>query len=675
MKVKADFLGSPQNKQVLQFYLAIFGPRVLKRASNQCLLLFPPTGCPNRTRFCQDSENSKAMDSNPSDNTVSSRIQIGPQLADESLEKGPKVYHSPKLWHLRVSVIEAEHIMPGHRGPELVRFPEFVIKVQVGDFHLSTAIAAPSSTRSFSNPFWNEDLLFAVDEPFVNSLQVTVQDRIQSDNEIVVATGKVLMDTIEKRVDERPVTSSWFNLESHHGKSGDKNKASTRFVPRIHLRVFLDGGYHVFDEVKMNKSDHLIGVLYMKILGARGLEPVQIKDTIGEEQPVTNAYCVAKYGQKWCRTRNVVDSLSPEWNEEYSWEVYDLCTVVTIGVFYDRRIIENVDDDDEEASSDDCIGKVKIRLSILDTDRTYTHSYPLLIMLPSGVKRTGEIHLSTRLSCSNVSNMLLRYTMPLLPMMHYGEPITEGQRTNLTNQAKSMLVSRLSREEPPLGRKVVEYMLEDDMWNLRISKANFYRMMGVGSGLFAMFRLLNEIRNWQKPAHLILFIVILVTLMMHPKLIILAYILYIGLAGLANYRCRPRHPPGIDARLSQADGSHPDELDEEFDTIPTTRPDDIVRMRYDRLRSIAGRFQTVVGDLTSLLERLQALVNWRDPRATTLFLVFCLVSAFASYVVPIRVLIALFGMYWLRPPWFRSKSPPLALNFFRRLPSKDDCFF
>ncbi|XLR64714.1 hypothetical protein S83_015386, partial [Arachis hypogaea] len=53
MKVKADFLGSPQNKQVLQFYLAIFGPRVLKRASNQCLLLFPPTGCPNRTRFCQ----------------------------------------------------------------------------------------------------------------------------------------------------------------------------------------------------------------------------------------------------------------------------------------------------------------------------------------------------------------------------------------------------------------------------------------------------------------------------------------------------------------------------------------------------------------------------------------------------------------------------------------------
>ena len=44
----------------------------------------------------------------------------------------------------------------------------------------------------------------------------------------------------------------------------------------------------------------------------------------------------------------------------------------------------------------------------------------------------------------------------------------------------------------------------------------------------------------------------------------------------------------MDIRLSGADDAHPDELDEEFDTFPTSRPTDIVRIRYDRLKSIAG---------------------------------------------------------------------------------------
>ncbi|PHU00318.1 hypothetical protein BC332_30105 [Capsicum chinense] len=37
--------------------------------------------------------------------------------------------------------------------------------------------------------------------------------------------------------------------------------------------------------------------------------------------------------------------------------------------------------------------------------------------------------------------------------------------------------------------------------------------------------------------------------------------------------------PHMNARLSQAETAHPDELDEEFDTFPTSRPTDVVRMR------------------------------------------------------------------------------------------------
>ncbi|MCI41897.1 calcium-dependent lipid-binding (CaLB domain) plant phosphoribosyltransferase family protein, partial [Trifolium medium] len=93
----------------------------------------------------------------------------------------------------------------------------------------------------------------------------------------------------------------------------------------------------------------------------------------------------------------------------------------------------------------------------------------------------------------------------------------------------------------------------------------------------------------------------------------------------------------MDTRLSHADSAHPDELDEEFDTFPTSRPSDIVRMRYDRLRSIAGRIQTVVGDLATQGERLQSLLSWRDPRATALFVIFCFIAASVLYVTPFQV--------------------------------------
>ncbi|MBA0813499.1 hypothetical protein Gohar_027344, partial [Gossypium harknessii] len=47
-----------------------------------------------------------------------------------------------------------------------------------------------------------------------------------------------------------------------------------------------------------------------------------------------DAYYVAKYGTKWVKTRMFVDSFDPKWNEQYSWDVYDPYTVLTMGVFY-----------------------------------------------------------------------------------------------------------------------------------------------------------------------------------------------------------------------------------------------------------------------------------------------------------------------------------------------------
>ena len=93
-------------------------------------------------------------------------------------------------------------------------------------------------------------------------------------------------------------------------------------------------------------------------------------------------------------------------------------------------------------------------------------------------------------------------------------------------------------------------------------------------------------------------------------------------------------------------------------------------MRYDRLRSVAGRIQTVIGDVATQGERFQALLSWRDPRATAIFITFCLVAAIVLFVTPFQVIAALAGFYVMRHPRFRYRFPPVPINFLRRLPRR-----
>ena len=575
-----------------------------------------------------------------------------------------KVYLSPKLWYVRVNVIEAQDLVPSDK----TRYPEVFVKVILGNQALRTR----TSQIKGINPMWNEDLLFVVAEPFEEHLILTVEDRVGSNKDEILGKCMIPLHNIQRRLDHKPVNTRWFNLEKHMIVEGEQKK-ETKFASRIHLRLCLDGGYHVLDESTHYSSDlrptakqlwkSSIGILELGVISAHGLTPMKTKDGRG----TTDAFCVAKYGQKWVRTRTIVDSFNPKWNEQYIWEVFDPCTVLTIGVFDNGHI--------HGGGKDSRIGKVRIRLSTLETDRVYTHSYPLLVLHhPSGVKKMGEIQLAVRFSCSSLINMLHIYSHPLLPKMHYIHPLSVIQLDSLRHQAMQIVSMRLNRAEPPLRKEVVEYMLDVDshMWSMRRSKANFFRIMGVLSGLIAVGKWFDSICHWKNPLTTVLIHILFIILVLYPELILPTIFLYLFLIGIWNYRWRARHPPHMDTRLSHADVVHPDELDEEFDTFPTSKPADTVRMRYDRLRSIAGRVQTVVGDMATQGERFQSLLSWRDPRATTLFVTFCFIAAIVLYVTPFQVIALLTGLYVLRHPRFRHKLPSVPLNFFRRLPARSD---
>ncbi|CAH1416026.1 unnamed protein product [Lactuca virosa] len=572
-----------------------------------------------------------------------------------------KVYVSPKLWYLRVNVIEAQDVISNDRS----RVPDVSVKAQVGNQTLRTKI---SSVRTM-NPLWNEDFVFVAAEPFEEHLVLTVEDRVHPSRDEVLGTLSLPLTMFEKRLDHRPVHSRWFNLEKY-------GLGETRFSSRLHIRVCLEGGYHVLDESTLYISDQRptakqlwkqpCGVLEVGILGAEGLLPMKMHDGRGS----TDAYCVAKYGQKWVRTRTFLDTLNPKWNEQYTWEVYDPCTVITLGVFDNCHLGAEKSD----TGRDSRIGKVRIRISTLEAHRIYTHSYPLLVLHPSGVKKMGELQLAVRFTTLSLANMVYIYAHPLLPKMHYLNPLTVNQVETLRYQAMNIVAARLGRAEPPLRKEVVEYMLDVDshMWSMRRSKANFFRIMSLLSSLFSVSRWFNNVREWKNPITTVLVHILFLILLWYPELILPTICLYMFLIGLWNYRFRARHPPHMDPKLSWAEAVHPDELDEEFDTFPTSRPPDVVRMRYDRIRSIAGRIQTVVGDLATQGERIGSLLSWRDPRATSLFVVFCLCLAVVLYVTPVRVVALGGGLYMLRHPKFRSKLPSVPSNFFKRLPAQTD---
>ncbi|KAK9167367.1 hypothetical protein Scep_002558 [Stephania cephalantha] len=587
-----------------------------------------------------------------------------------SVNSKSKVYLSPKLWYLRATVIEAQDIIVSSltASKEL----SFQVRAQLG---FQVLKSKPSVSRNGSLPLWNEDFIFVASEPFGfdDHLIMSLENRVVKGT-AVLGVVRIPLTTIERRVDDRKVVSRWFSLED--SLDGEKKV----YKGRIHLRLCFDGGYHVMDEASHVSSDYRptarqlwkphVGTVELGIIGCKSLIPMKTINGKG----ITDAYAVAKYGPKWVRTRTVSDSMDPRWNEQYTWRVYDPCTVLSLGVF-DTSGVHEIETHSKEQPQQR-IGKIRIRISTLQAGRVYRNMYPLLLLCPNGVRHMGEIELAVRFIPSIPTVDLCHvYTQPALPPMHHIKPLGVVQQEMLRNTASKIVAAHLSRSEPPLPREVVLYMLDANShaFSMRKIRANWLRIVNVLTWLVDVARWVEDKRTWKNPTATLLVHALLVMLVWFPDLILPTLSFYVFVIGAWNYRFRPRDPqPFLDSRISLAESTDRDELDEEFDTVPSTRSGEVVRARYDKLRAIGARVQSVLGDVAAQGERVQALVTWRDPRATGVFIGLCLVVAVVLYVVPSKMVGMAFGFYYLRHPMFRDRMPSPALNFFRRLPSLSD---
>ena len=576
-----------------------------------------------------------------------------------------KVYHAPRLWYVRLEVIEAQDIVSGDR-----RKPLYIrIRASVGR-HADNTRFVRTETLAQSVK-WNEKFIFVAAEPFEEDLEISVEEKTEG-NKTEVTGGLILkLSELEKRWDEKPVDSRWYTVKKPESIDVDLMKKH-KFSSRLYLNVYLDGAYHVFDGPTQFASDlrptakqlsspiKTVGVLELGILSADNLSPMRNHD--GKSS--ANVYCVAKYGQKWVRTRTASDNLMPKFNEQYTWQVFDPATVLTVAVFQNNF----------GASTDNALGKVRIRLSTLEIGRAYKRSFPLVVLDSSQVKRNGELQLAVRFSSLGFMNVIWKYADPLYPKLHYKRPFPPLQQDTLRGRASEIVVARLGKMEPPLKKEVIEYINKSGNkdWSMRKGNAHFHRLMNLLSGPRSVLSWFRSVCQWESTLMTVLVHLLFIMLVMFPELIIPTVFLYMFVLGLWNYFYRVQDLPGIDLKLSQAENPLPDAIDEELDTFPSSRNSTLTRHRYDRLRVIGGKALMVAGDIANLGERIQALLSWRDPRATFIFWVACLVLAIVMYVIPFRVVVLLGGLYAMRPPKLRSNSSSVVINFFKRLPCKSD---
>ncbi|KAL6911661.1 hypothetical protein ACP4OV_000466 [Aristida adscensionis] len=581
-----------------------------------------------------------------------------------------KQYTVPRLWYVRVNVIEARDVV-------------FADRTRVGEVFVRSRIASQvyktkTCVSRLPTYGWNEDHLFVAAEPFEDQLVISVEDRVKVDKEEVIGHVHIPFTDFERRWDARPIRPRWYNLVRPEGAAKIE-----KFSAKICVRLCLEGGYRVLSEPVHYLSDvrpaarelwHRrppIGLVELGIHNAFGLSAMRTRDGRGS----CDAYCVAKYGVKWFRTQTVIDSLAPRFHQQCYWDVHDHCTVLTVAVFHNCQIGDKGGLVAGDPVKDVLLGKVRIRLSTLETGRIYTHAYPLISLHGGGIRKMGELQLAVRFSATSTLGLLQTYAQPHLPAMHYHHPLSIVHQEALRREAVALIAHRLGRMDPPLRRECVEHLCEahSHRWSMRRSKAHFFRLMAALAPLFAALRWFVDVCHWKNPVTTVAVHVIFAMLVCCPNLIVPTFFLYKFMLGLWNYRRRPRHPWHVDTKVSHAEMAHPDELDEEFDEFPTARPHEVVRMRYDRLRSLAARIQEMAGDVAAHAERARCAMAWRDPRATAMYLLTCLFIAAVTFLAPFQAVALITGFYVMRHPRLRQRLPDVPANFFRRLPCKVDC--
>ncbi|TKY57463.1 QUIRKY protein [Spatholobus suberectus] len=457
--------------------------------------------------------------------------------------------------------------------------------------HLAAASIGVYNVANTLSRIYLMPRIFCLRVNLIQALGLMLEDRTES-SQIFIHATLVNLTFTSKLVKNNDGNTKWNeNLSIAVAEPFDQllvlSMEQGTFACRHNLSVSLDGGYHVFDE-------------------------------------------------------------DPRWNEQYSWDVYDTCTFITNCVFDNGQLHEG--DEVAIGAINTRIGKVRITLSELETNRIYSNSCPLVELQPLRLRKMGGIPLAFKFCCPDMINLCKVYnTLPMLPRQHFANPLSPTQFHGLRKQTSMLVSSKTSKTEPPMTREVVEYMLDsrEIMWSMPRGRADFERINTFVSGLVAWSAQFDEKCKWKSPVSTLTICLVLFIVIAYPYYLLPAIFSVLIPRVLLLHQNKPRKPSHVDLQLCHVHTASVDELKS------------IIRNRYHRLRVAAGKYVTLLVDFATRGERLQCLMIWQDPVATMLVMVLCLITGIVTLIVPFQSIVSVWLLYLLRHPILRSSVPPL----------------
>ncbi|CAI5461054.1 unnamed protein product [Closterium sp. Yama58-4] len=449
---------------------------------------------------------------------------------------------------------------------------------------------------------------------------------------ITIANRNPSADSLESPSKPSPApTLASSHSTSFLSLSSTPSSSSLASTPLLSLLLALEGGHHVFTQHPRFLSSPLpaarslypppIARLEIGIISAKNLQR-PVPSSLGSVG--MDVYVVVRYGGMWARTRTVCGEVNPVWREQFNWPVYDLCTVVTIGVF------ENKHNRGMTTSTDTPLGCIRMRLSAIDSTRALSSHQPLLCLTKKGVKQLGHLHLALRLSPSiSLSRLASTYIRPTLPPAHYHFPIPESQEPVLLQEAVGLLCKHLGAFDPPLRAEVVQYMGEcdEDVLSVRRLKANLQRIKMLRARFSAMAAGFKAVQSWKNLPLTLAVHLAYALAVLYPSFILPTLFFLLAWQLLASSPTRPLGPPLMDLKLSQGeareegvekggeegdDGDEEDEEQEKGGSGPVAYYK-ALRAKYDKLMDGAGRVQRGLGVIADSAEKIEMLLTWRDP--------------------------------------------------------------
>lgn len=482
--------------------------------------------------------------------------------------------------------------------------------------------------------------------------------------------------------------------------------------PLGQIRIDASIEYGYFEQVLPK-----VGKLKLGLLQAHNLTAVHWSGT-------PSVYAIVKYEKNWARMRTILSTTDPVWNEELEFDVHDPSSVLTIGLFEDFHLENNLFKRGIlRQRKDHPMGKFRIRVSTLDGNRLYRVRFPLLLPHKKVLRKVGELEVELKFEFESVAKVIWNSLKPPLPAIHYTNPMEKPALAEKT--MREAMIAYLEQEHPPIHQECVEELLDarGSIFRMRRAKVNYARLLGTVQFLIDIVKGFCTICEWKYASLSILAHVVFIFYVYNLHLLAPSLCGLLLLKVLWHYRGRGGEfhvPPmvtldrakqfvGLDVlHEPQRDAPHADvnaaadeheafeadmssslgdadlNEDELFDADSTVSREDegeemksgnpVVELqkKLEELRMLAARVQNLMGTIAEPGERVHNLLRWEDPRSTAVFTAFLLVSTVLTWTVDMRHIFAFVGIVLLRHPILRSPTPPPPVSMFMRLPTNQD---